>query len=116
MLLDTLATANGNGNAITDSLGLTKDQLRAFLVDHHVSYTFARDEFVANPEAAIIRVSLYERAGSRHNWKKVVRVKCSTGWPFRVPDTLYLRKAIIGGRVDLTPADETVKLYVSGRH
>lgn len=56
MLLD---TATGNGNAVTDSLGLTKDQLRTFLVDHHVSYTFARDEFVANPEAAIIRVSPY---------------------------------------------------------
>lgn len=45
------------GNAVTESLGLTKDELRTFLLGHHVSYTFARDEFVANPEAAIIRVS-----------------------------------------------------------
>lgn len=53
MLLDT----SDNVNAVTDSLGLTKDKLRTFLRDHHVSYTFARDEFVANPEAAIVRVS-----------------------------------------------------------
>ncbi|CAM9921934.1 unnamed protein product [Laminaria digitata] len=51
-------------NASTlESLGLTKDELRMFLLGHHVSYTFARDEFVANPEAAIIGMLTKQTGG-----------------------------------------------------
>lgn len=38
------------------ALGRTRAELLEYLSEHQVSYTFARDEFVPNPEAQIIKV------------------------------------------------------------
>lgn len=39
------------------ALGQTKAELRAYLSRYHVCYTFARDDFVPDPEAPLMRVS-----------------------------------------------------------
>lgn len=38
------------------ALGRTRAELRDFLSENQVSYTFAREEFVPNPEAQVIKV------------------------------------------------------------
>lgn len=42
---------------VAAALGRTRAELLGYLSEHKVSYTFARDEFVPDPEAQVIKVS-----------------------------------------------------------
>lgn len=42
--------------AMSGNLGINGRELEQYLSQHHVSYTFVRDEFFPNPAAPLIQV------------------------------------------------------------
>lgn len=58
------------------ALGQTKAELRAYLSRYHVCYTFARDEFVPDPEAPLMRVSKRWLIDLRRQKQRWLRLRC----------------------------------------